>query len=94
VKVYADRVPLIGGVNGTKTGARCSRSAVMHPRIETAERVLQWLRAVFLARSPVATLAAEGLLNKGIALKLGITEHTVSNNLFRIYNELGTLEPG
>jgi two-component system nitrate/nitrite response regulator NarL len=37
----------------------------------------------------VAMLAAEGLLNKGIALKLGITEHTVSNYLFRIYNKLG-----
>lgn len=37
----------------------------------------------------VASLAAEGLLNKGIALKLGVTEHTVSNYLFRIYNKLG-----
>ncbi len=37
----------------------------------------------------VATLAAEGLPTKEIAVKLGITEHTVSNNLFRIYNKLG-----
>ena len=40
-------------------------------------------------RTQVATLAADGLLNKGIALKLGITERTVSNYLFRIYNKLG-----
>jgi len=37
----------------------------------------------------VATHVAEGLATKEIALKLGITEHTVSNNLFRIYNKLG-----
>ena len=37
----------------------------------------------------VADLVAEGLPNKEIALKLGITEHTVSNYLFRIYNKLG-----
>ena len=37
----------------------------------------------------VANLVAEGLPNKEIALRLGITEHTVSNYLFRIYNKLG-----
>ena len=37
----------------------------------------------------VATLVAEGLPNKAIALRLGISEHTVSNYLFRIYNKLG-----
>lgn len=37
----------------------------------------------------VVELVAEGLPNKEIALKLGITEHTVSNYLFRIYNKLG-----
>jgi len=37
----------------------------------------------------IATLVAEGLPTKEIALKLGITEHTVSNTLFRIYNKLG-----
>ncbi len=37
----------------------------------------------------VADLVAEGLPNKEIALRLGITEHTVSNYLFRIYNKLG-----
>ena len=37
----------------------------------------------------VASLVAEGFQTKEIAQKLGITEHTVSNNLFRIYNKLG-----
>jgi DNA-binding NarL/FixJ family response regulator len=37
----------------------------------------------------VANLVAIGLPNKEIALRLGITEHTVSNYLFRIYNKLG-----
>jgi DNA-binding NarL/FixJ family response regulator len=37
----------------------------------------------------VADLVAEGLPNKEIALRLSITEHTVSNYLFRIYNKLG-----
>src|ERR1700694_966570 len=37
----------------------------------------------------VANLVALGLPNKEIALKLDITEHTVSNYLFNIYNKLG-----
>jgi DNA-binding NarL/FixJ family response regulator len=37
----------------------------------------------------VADLVAEGLPNKEIALRLGVTEHTVSNYLFRIYNKIG-----
>jgi DNA-binding NarL/FixJ family response regulator len=37
----------------------------------------------------VANLVALGLPNKEIALKLNITEHTVSNYLFNIYNKLG-----
>ena len=37
----------------------------------------------------VANLVAEGLATKEIAKKLNITEHTVSNYLFKIYNKLG-----
>jgi DNA-binding NarL/FixJ family response regulator len=37
----------------------------------------------------VADLVVEGFPNKVIALRLGVTEHTVSNYLFRIYNKLG-----
>jgi DNA-binding NarL/FixJ family response regulator len=36
-----------------------------------------------------ARLVAEGNTNRAIAEKLGLTEHTVSNYLFRIYNKLG-----
>lgn len=37
----------------------------------------------------VANLVAEALPNKEIALRLGISEHTVSNYLFSVYNKLG-----
>jgi DNA-binding NarL/FixJ family response regulator len=37
----------------------------------------------------VVNLVAEGLPNPQIAEKLGLTEHTVSNYLFRIYEKLG-----
>ncbi len=42
-----------------------------------------------MRETQVANLVAEGLPNKEVALRLGITEHTVSNYLFRIYNKLG-----
>ena len=37
----------------------------------------------------VANLVAEGLTNRDIAQKLGLSEHTISNYLFRIYEKLG-----
>lgn len=37
----------------------------------------------------VASLLVEGLSNKAVSEKLGLSEHTVSNYLFRIYNKLG-----
>ena len=37
----------------------------------------------------VVGLVAEGLPNKEISLKLGISEHTISNYLLRVYNKLG-----
>jgi DNA-binding NarL/FixJ family response regulator len=36
----------------------------------------------------VANLVAEGLANREVAQKLGLSEHTVSNYLFRIYEKL------
>jgi DNA-binding NarL/FixJ family response regulator len=35
-------------------------------------------------------LVAEGLTNRGISRELGLTEHTVRNYLFRIFNKLGS----
>ena len=37
----------------------------------------------------VANLVAAGLTNRDVAERLGLTEHTVSNYLFRIYEKLG-----
>jgi len=37
----------------------------------------------------VVKLVAEGHTNRDVAQKLGLTEHTVSNYLFRIYEKLG-----
>jgi DNA-binding CsgD family transcriptional regulator len=37
----------------------------------------------------VVKLVADGLSNRNVAQKLGLTEHTVSNYLFRIYEKLG-----
>jgi DNA-binding NarL/FixJ family response regulator len=37
----------------------------------------------------VMQLITEGMTNREISLLLGITEHTVSNYLFRIFNKLG-----
>ena len=37
----------------------------------------------------VAALVAEGLTNREVAEKLGLSEHTVSNYLFKIYEKLG-----
>jgi two-component system nitrate/nitrite response regulator NarL len=37
----------------------------------------------------VVQLVAEGLTNRAVAEKMGISEHTVKNHLFRIYAKLG-----
>ncbi len=49
----------------------------------------QGLNLLAKREDEVASLLAEGLSNKEIAQKLGLSEHTVSNYLFRIYNKLG-----
>jgi len=41
----------------------------------------------------VVRLVAEGLTNRGISRQMGLTEHTVRNYLFRIFNKLGTSNP-
>ena len=40
-------------------------------------------------QAQIVTMVAEGLPNKDIASALGVSEHTVRNHLFRIYERLG-----
>ncbi len=49
----------------------------------------QGRRVLAKREDEVVALLAEGLTNREIAQKLGLSEHTVSNYLFRIYNKLG-----
>jgi DNA-binding NarL/FixJ family response regulator len=51
--------------------------------------LFSWNDLLAMRDIQVANLGAEGLSTKEIAKRLGITEHTVSNYLFRIYNKLG-----
>ena len=54
-------------------------------------RVVDFLgrRLLTKRQDELVNLAAEGLPNSQIAQKLGVTEHTVHNYLFRIYEKLG-----
>lgn len=47
------------------------------------------MKSLAVRETQVANLVAEGLSNRDVAAKLGLSEHTVSNYLFRIYNKLG-----
>ena len=40
-------------------------------------------------REMVVNTAAEGLTNREIAKRLGLSEHTIKNYLFRVYDKLG-----
>jgi len=47
------------------------------------------LKSLAAREMQVANLVAEGMQNRDVGKKLGLSEHTVSNYLFRIYNKLG-----
>ncbi|MGH9773815.1 MAG: response regulator transcription factor [Candidatus Acidiferrales bacterium] len=49
----------------------------------------QGLNLLTRRENQVVRLVADGLSNRGVASKLGLSEHTVSNYLFRIYEKLG-----
>lgn len=54
-------------------------------------RVMNFKGASLLTRreDQVAALVSEGLTNREVAARLGLSEHTVSNYLFKIYEKLG-----
>jgi DNA-binding NarL/FixJ family response regulator len=47
------------------------------------------MQSLAARETQVADLVAQGMPNKEVAATLGLSEHTVSNYLFRIYNKLG-----
>ena len=47
------------------------------------------LRLLTKREAQVVVLAIDGMTNREIAVKLAISEHTVGNYLFRVYNKLG-----
>lgn len=56
-----------------------------------ASRAQEFPKGCLLAKreEEVARLVAEGMTNREVAESLGLSEHTVSNYLFRIYEKLG-----
>jgi two-component system, NarL family, nitrate/nitrite response regulator NarL len=57
----------------------------------TPPRAQEFPKGCLLAKreEEVARLVAEGMTNREVAERLGLSEHTVSNYLFRIYEKLG-----
>jgi two-component system, NarL family, nitrate/nitrite response regulator NarL len=57
----------------------------------TPLRTVNFQRQLLLTKreDEVVNLVVDGLTNRQVAQKLGLTEHTVSNYLFRIYEKLG-----
>jgi two-component system nitrate/nitrite response regulator NarL len=65
---------------------------ILHALVEAKPmRVTNLQGACLLTKreDEVAALVAEGLTNREVANRLGLSEHTVSNYLFKIYEKLG-----
>jgi two-component system nitrate/nitrite response regulator NarL len=83
-------------ISAVHQGQIWANSGQLHLLLNTLRKVTP-IRAPFspgmnllaARETEVAKLVGVGLPNKEIALRLGITEHTVSNYLFHIYNKLG-----
>jgi DNA-binding NarL/FixJ family response regulator len=95
--------PAIDGFNSlcrcveqVNAGQVWANSAQLHQVLEEFSRgapvqVVSSMGEALLTRreEQVVHLVEDGLTNRQIAMKLGLSEHTVRNNLFRIYEKLG-----
>jgi len=82
---------------------RCARGKSGLEAISYVLSLMQWLRTshqpikgtngtklLTKREEELVHLVAEGLTNRDISRQLSLTEHTVRNYLFRIFNKLGT----
>jgi two-component system nitrate/nitrite response regulator NarL len=83
-------------VRAVHSGQVWANSSQLHLLLEalvnaTPLRVLDCLgnRLLTGREEEVVSLVAEGLPNPSIAAKLGLSAHTISNYLFRVYDKLG-----
>jgi len=83
-------------IEQVNAGQVWANSAQLHQVLEEFSRhapvqVLSNTGEALLTRreQEVVHLVEDGLTNRQIALKLGLSEHTVRNNLFRIFDKLG-----
>ena len=84
----------IGAVHNGQVWANSSQMRLLLNALRSDASVIRsssspGMKSLAPRETQVANLVAQGLPNKEIALKLSLTEHTVSNYLFRIYNKLG-----
>ena len=83
-------------IEQVNAGQVWANSAQLHQVLEEFSRnapvqVLSNTGEALLTRreEEVVHLVEDGLTNRQIAMKLGLSEHTVRNNLFRIFDKLG-----
>jgi DNA-binding NarL/FixJ family response regulator len=83
-------------VEQVNAGQVWANSAQLHQVLEEFSRrasvqVVSNMGQALLTRreEEIVHLVEDGLTNRQVAVKLGLSEHTVRNNLFRIYEKLG-----
>lgn len=84
---------LLATVRAIHQGLLVGAPALMEPavqRLTLSEEVAPLTEALTERESQVLQLLAYGLANKQIAMKLGISEHTVKFHVSSVYTKLGT----